>query len=300
MGIFDWIFGSRTAAAADAPDDEDDIESTEPTNFPIEGPPVFLRAVELQRKYWRYDADEQARLIAIGVDKLNWRDCFRLHHLNCMQRIQRGPAREDSTEKCRQTTNRLLADNSPYRPRPALVWQGKHAQGEDEREPEHQGIFLNPSLTHLAALEIFRLDDKDQPASIDFVSFDDLSGVIFAPPSLLRMARIFQNDKNDVVLVPLLYATTWSIGTKYDRNGEMTRFVAHLDDKIAQSHMVTGIGVGHQDFSINKGQAGAGFFGLGSVFEIHFPLELTDPRFDEKARARGIDPDEARRNSKAN
>jgi hypothetical protein len=31
------------------------------------------------------------------------------------------------------------------------------------------------------------------------------------------------------------------------------------------------------------------------VAEISFLLDLRDPRFDEKARARGIDPDDVRR-----
>jgi hypothetical protein len=33
------------------------------------------------------------------------------------------------------------------------------------------------------------------------------------------------------------------------------------------------------------------------VAEISFPLDIRDPQFDKKARARGIDPDEVRRKS---
>ncbi len=41
---------------------------------------------------------------------------------------------------------------------------------------------------------------------------------------------------------------------------------------------------------------GTSFFGISSVAEVSFPLDMRDPRFDEKARVRGIDPDEIRRN----
>lgn len=36
-------------------------------------------------------------------------------------------------------------------------------------------------------------------------------------------------------------------------------------------------------------------FGPASVAEIAFPLDVRDPGFDAKARARGIDTDEVRR-----
>jgi hypothetical protein len=36
-------------------------------------------------------------------------------------------------------------------------------------------------------------------------------------------------------------------------------------------------------------------FGLGSLAEIAFAMDMRDPRFNEKARARGIDPDDVRR-----
>ena len=76
----------------------------------------------------------------------------------------------------------------------------------------------------------------------------------------------------------------------------MTRFVAHLDGEEVAALGVSGIGVGHQDFSVRGHDGGLFLFGLGSVAEISFPLDMRDPRFDAKARARGIDPDEVRRN----
>jgi hypothetical protein len=228
--------------------------------------------------------------------QLSWPERFRLHHLICLQRLNPGPERAAATEKCRQTVRRLIASDSPYRPRPAMIWQGQSAQPGSNREPDLQGEFLNPSLTHLGCLEVYRLDAADQPSTIDFVSFEELSGVLFAPSRLIRAAKLLYDDgHNELDFVPLLYGLTWTMGNEYDREGRMTRFVMHLHEEAIGALGATGIGVGQQDFSIRKRDGGASLFGLGSVAEIAFPLDMSDPRFDEKARARGIDPDEVRR-----
>ena len=40
-------------------------------------------------------------------------------------------------------------------------------------------------------------------AEIDFVSFDELSGVLFGPPKLIRVANLFYKDgREEVVFVP--------------------------------------------------------------------------------------------------
>lgn len=160
-----------------------------------------------------------------------------------------------------------------------------------------QGEFLNPSLTHLGCLEVYRVDAANQPTRLDFVGFDELSGVVFAPPDLVRAAKLFRDDgRGEIVLVPLLYGLTWAIGNEFDRAGRMTRFVAHLDGEAVGALGASGIGVGQQDFSVRGHDGGSRLFGLGSVAELSFPLDMRDPRFDAKARARGIDPDEVRRN----
>ncbi len=292
MGLFDWLFGKKPAAPAPGPVDED-IRPT--ASEPIHGPPEFVRAVEMQRAYWTHNAEEQAQLEARGVQQLGWRERLRLHHLFCLQRINPGPERAAATEKCRQTVRRLVAADSPYRPRPAMIWQGQSAQPEGGRDPDMQGEFLNPSLTHLGCLEVYRVDASNQPTGIDFVSFDELSGVVFAPPNLIRAAKLFYDDgRGEIVLVPLLYGLTWAIGNEFDRDGRMTRFVAHLDGEEVGTLGASGIGVGQQDLSVRSQDGGARLFGLGSVAEISFPLDMRDPRFDEKARARGIDPNEVR------
>jgi len=140
MGFFDRLFGKKPAAPAPGPVDED--EDIRPTGSkPIDGPPEFVRAVELQRAYWTHNADEQSQLEARGVEQLNWRERLRLHHLICLQRLNPGPERAAATDKCRQTVRRLIAPDSPYRPRPAMIWQGQSAQQGSSQEPTCRARF---------------------------------------------------------------------------------------------------------------------------------------------------------------
>lgn len=281
MGFFDRLFGKKPNTPA--------IRGRGKDVLP---PPDFDRAVEMQRAYWTHDAEEQAQLEARSTDPLDWRERLRLHHLICLQRLIVGPAREATSEKCRQSVRSLIATDSPYRPQSAMIWQGQAANGS---KPNRQGEFLNPSLTHLGCLEIYRVDAAIQPTRLDFVGFNELSGVMFASPNMLRAAKLFYNDgRDEIVLFPMLYGTTWTIGNERERAGSMTRFVAHLDGEDVGALGASGIGVGQQDFSVRSLDGGS-LFGLGSVAEISFPLDMRDPGFDAKARARGIDPDEVRR-----
>jgi hypothetical protein len=296
MGFFDRLFGKKPAAPAPSElGEDDDIQPLGSAD--IQGPPEFVRAVEIQRAYWTHNFQEQAELEARGAEHLDWRERLRLHHLICMQRLNAGPERAAATEKCRLTARGLIAPDSPFRPRAAMVWQGQSAQPGADREPDMQGEFLNPSLTHLGCLEVYRVDAAMQPIRLDFVSFGELSGVVFAPPNMIRAAKLFYDDgRGEIVLVPLLYGLTWVIGNEFDRAGRMTRFVTHLDGKDVGTLGASGVGVGQQDFSVRAHDGGCSLFGLGSVAELSFPLDMRDPQFDVKARARGIDPDEVRRN----
>jgi len=187
-----------------------DVHS-QPTDAPIQGPPEFIRAVELQQAYWTHSAEEQARLEALGLEALSWRERLRLHHLTCLQRLHTRLEPSSATAKCRAIGRLLVAAESPYRPRPALIWQRESVHPGGEMEPAFQGQLLNPSLTHLGCLEIYRVDAANHPIEIDFVSFDDLSGVMFAPPSVIRAAKLFYDDGyEEVVLVPMLYGLTWT------------------------------------------------------------------------------------------
>lgn len=125
---------------------------------PIQGPPEFVRAAEMQRAYWTPNAEEQAQLEARGVEHLGWQERLRLHHLICLQRLGPGPEGGTASEKCRQIVRRLLTADSPYRPRPAMIWKEPSAPLGTDREPDMQGELLNLSLTHLGCLEVYQLD----------------------------------------------------------------------------------------------------------------------------------------------
>ena len=75
----------------------------------------------------------------------------------------------------------------------------------------------------------------------------------------------------------------------------MTRFVAHMDGAEVSALGASGLGVGQQDFAIRNQDGGRRLFGIGSMAQISFPLDMRDTQFDERARARGIDPGEVRR-----
>lgn len=287
----------RRESVSPAPDSESDELDIPVLNAqPITGPPDFVRAAEMHRDYWTLDAEALAQLQARGIEQLGWRELLRLHHLLCVQRLHQPTERDVASEKCRHTVRRLLATDSPYRPRPAVIWQRRSAQPEADREPDLDGELVNPSLTHLGCLEVYRIDALKHPRRMDFVGFDELTGIQFGPVSLIRAAKLTYEDGHaETVLVPLLYGLTWSYGSDDDRAARMTRFLLHLDEMDPGQRWASGTGVGQQDLSIHRQDGGAKLFGLGSVSEMVFPLDLLDPRFDEKARARGIDPDDARR-----
>jgi hypothetical protein len=267
----------------------DDDEDIRPTYEPIQGPPTFVRSAEMQRAYWTHNAGEQASLEARGFDALSWQERLRLHHLYCLERISPGAGRDAATQKCRLTLRALLMADSPYRPRQAMIWKGD-AGSQAGRKPDLLGVLVNPSITHMGCLEVYHLDAAQQPVRMDFVSFQEASGVVFASSRLIRAAKLFYWDgREELVFVPLVYGLSWTIGTEYDRQGRMTRFVAHLEEEALASG--AGTGVGQQDLSVRNGQGGITLLGLGSVGEILFPLDASDPDFHLKARARGIDPD---------
>jgi hypothetical protein len=291
MGWFDWLFGNLQANPRET---ESAVRRVTP--HANQEPPEFVRCRELQQAHWTFNATE-LRELAAREAALNWPERLRLHHLLCLQLLNDSADRNAANERCRQSLQRLLAIDSPYRPRIAMVWQGEAADPDDDREPNFQGTFLNASVTHLGSLEVFRVDDDFKPIELKFVSFDEITNIMFARASLLRAAKVFYEDgRDEVALLPLLYGLTWERGNEYDRDGRMTRFVAHLESDELATLGGGGIGVGQQDFFVRSPQGeGGSLFGMGSVASISFALEMSDPRFDEKARARGIDPNEVRR-----
>lgn len=290
MARHDRVSGKKLAARAlSAPSD---------SSQSITGPPEFVRAAEMQRAYWTHDPDEQARLEARGADRLEWRERLRLHHLICLQRIGSGPEDAAATEKCRQSMQALLGSDSPYRAQMALLWEDKPVHAGAARPPDMTGEFLNASLTHLGSLEVIHVDAEDRPTRLDFVSVDELDGVEFGQPTLMRAARLrYVDHREELVLVPLLYGLTWTIGDKSHRQGEYTSFVAPLSGEEFGALGTTGIGVGQQDLWVHNLYGSSRLVGMASVAEIAFPFDVRDPGFDAEARARGLDPNEARRRS---
>jgi hypothetical protein len=291
MGFFD---GRRQTPKA-VPSPVPMTPSTPPaTPVPAAGPPELIQSIQVQQAYWTANADEAAALSAASVEALGWPDLLRLHHLTCLRRATgRGAA-----DPCERITRRLLAADSPYRPRVALVWQGRPASGaEAPRPPDMQRTFFNPSITHLGCLEVMHLDAENHPVRLDFVSFDDLSGIILGPASLFRAAKLFYEGRPpEIVRLPLLYGTTWTLGTDHERSGRLTRFIPAVDIDDIKAAGVGGVGIGQQDLIVTAPDGGGrSLLGLGSVAEVSFPLDMGDPRFDAKARARGMDPDDLRR-----
>src|SRR6185436_3422757 len=276
MGLFDMLFGKKASPET-------------------EGPAEYQQVLARQHRYWVHNADEQSNLESRLPD-LHWSEQLRLLQLQLLARLKRSS--EQAESDLRRTIERLVALDSPYRPRMAMVWKGQVAQPGNEREPDLSGELMDPSLTHLGCLEVFDVDSNNNPVTLKFVGFDELSGVLFGPPALLRLAKLFYCDgRSEIALLPMLYGLTQSMGNEYDRAGQMTRFVGHVDGLDIGGLQSLGIGIGQHDLSIRDSK-GSSLFGIGSVCEISFPLDMRDPKFDEKARARGIDPDDVRRKMK--
>jgi hypothetical protein len=296
--MLDWLFGKKKGPSAP-------LSSTNPPEIP----PEIADVVQLILAYWTFDAQEQSALLARGIEALPWPELLRLHHLNCLEALATRPESGESEdgemilpggigestpalERCRQTGERLLLPESPYRPRHASVWQGS-LDPNHEQPPTMQGILCNPSLTHLGCLEVLRLDAQLQPRELAFIAFDDLQTVAMTSPKIFRATRLFYDDgrPDEIVFVPLLYATSWRSSSPYLRDGRMTQFLAYPPGAGPAAQF--GIGAGQQDLSIREDERQS-MFGIGSVAQIAFSLDVTDPRFAMKCRSRGLDPDAIR------
>lgn len=291
--MLEWLFGRKKPRSR-------------PAGVPPWVPGEVADAVALVLAYWSFDAQEQAALLARGVEALPWRELLRLHHLNCLEALGTPPVRrplelnelpppldeesEAALGRCRESAERLLAADSPYRPRDADVWQGE-LDPDGRTPPSARGPLCNPSLTHLGSLEVLRLDGQRRPKELAFAAFDDLQSVALAGPGAFRAARLFYDDgrPDEIVLLPLLYATSWRASSPYLRDGRMTQFLACPPGGGRAAEF--GLGVGQQDFSVSEGEVRR-TFGLGSVARVTFALDPSDPRFALRCRSRGLDPDE--------
>jgi hypothetical protein len=271
-------------------------------------PDLAEQARTLQIQYWTPNTSEKERLTADGIDRLDWEKSFRLLHLACLDLISTGSGKDelasDDTEgrdapegKDRDLIAQLLkhlrSAASPYKERHAAVWQNKAGESET-REPDLQGTFRNASLTHLGSLEVVRLDSQQRPAEIWFAPLDELRGVVFARPAVFGLGKLFFDSQrpDEIVLIPLLYGISWRTPNPFDQDGTVTRFISHINADDGKGTL--SIGVGHQDFVIDQSERQS-LIGLGSVGELMLSLSMTDPKFEEKCRARGLEPAEVRR-----
>jgi hypothetical protein len=266
---------------------------------------IGAAAIRLQKAYWSFDAEEK-RLLLERYPRATPEETLRLHHLTCLEMagtsgledLEIEPDSTEAGEFSRETAGYLLSPESPYRSRTAMVFQGEELPSE-EAEPNLVGDLYNSSLTHLGALEVIRVDQDSCPVELAFVPFDDLCCVIFpVAPSLLRAAQLVYEDlRSEMVLVPALYGVSWGSESPHDTDGTFTRFVCHVDVASPGKDGPTlslGIGIGQQDLAITAGGSQS-LFGLTSVVRIDFPLDMADPRFDERCRARGLDPEQIRK-----
>jgi len=117
---------------------------------------------------------------------------------------------------------------------------------------------------------VCRLDADQQPVRLDFVGFDELLCVVFAPPAVMRGAALtYRDGRVESVVAPLPYGLTWALGDQTELSGQMTRFMTHVHAEEATALQASGIGIGKQDRTSRGG--GAHLFGPSSVTERLVP-----------------------------
>ena len=170
----------------------------------LEDDPIF----QFHRAYWTFNRKECDELTN-KYPTLSPGEKLRLLHLLCIEIansnlgqkiINGGDIRADQYKKGAWETGskdtivkivrELSSKDSPFRKRKCLLWRG--APGESEqREPDHTGEMRNASYTHLGSLEVIRIDENQNPIEMDFIPLDDISGAMFANPSLYRAGKVF-------------------------------------------------------------------------------------------------------------
>jgi len=263
------------------------------------------RLRQIQEAYWTLDREEKEALLAKSLDALSWREKLRLLHLTVLEILEteEGKRQLTATEMtgasdapdgeparlCADLVKRLMVKESPFRPRRLAIWQGT-PNAVSERPADIEAFCRNASITHLGAIEVIRLDEKGEPRELAFVGLDEIRGAIFQG----RAARLFYDDgrQDEIVWVPLLYGWSWRTPNTYDQDGTMTRFRCHVKVEGIENRLA--VGIGHQDVVARQQDGSQTLFGIGSVGEIAVGLELDDPKFEAKCRARGLDPAEVR------
>lgn len=231
------------------------------------------------------------------------------------QRAATDPALQ---EKIEQSAKALLGRRSPYRPRHAFTWLGAAPpDGDAIPYSDFQGRTLNASLTHLGALEVIALDSNFEPAQVELIDFDQILTISFAAGQLaatapFRPARILREYglEERVVLLPLRYGLSWFAHEAELLRGTAEHQVANIElggltgsPRLAASsphdRRALGICVGPQRLEVlsdyaEDGDRGLSRFALADAYQISLAIDQDDPRFADKCRGRGIDPEATR------
>lgn len=313
-GLFERLFGAKS-----------------PTRDYQRGPvlagldPISERAIALQKAYWKAEPDELRELESRAEP--SWAERLRMHHLRCLawldadegllRRALLAPPEERPTPSSTQSdamlreqvlasAKQMLARRSPYRPRHGFAWMGDGPpEGDAIPYSDFQGRTINASLTHLGALEVVTLDDRHEPASIEFIPFDELLTLTVAPrePGVqpaFRPARVLREYglSERIVLLPLRHALSWFAhdpallrGTGDDAEHEVGR-VAISDSP--ERTLAIRAGLQRLETLSDHAHEGLGSFRLADCYQLSLAIDDDDPRFADKCRGRGIDPQATR------
>jgi hypothetical protein len=287
--------------------------------------PVAERAIALQKRYWTPNPEELALLEAQRFETLSSRERMRLHHLRCLALLETPSLRHgllapiaerpsaaelraaiDPVVRARieATAKVLIGRRSSVRPRHAFTWLGAGPpEGDVIPYSDLQGRTRNASLTHLGCLEVIALDEAFEPAHVEFLDFDQILTISLAAGELdteaaFRPARILREYGLDdrVVLLPLRYGLSWRSHEPEVLRGTAAHQVATIE---LGGRRPLGITVGPQRLEVlsdyqEDGDHGLSYFRLADAYQISFAIDQDDPKFADKCRGRGLDPDATR------
>jgi hypothetical protein len=314
-GLFERLFGAKS-----------------PTRDYQRGPtlagldPISARAIDLQKAYWRAQPDE-LRELASRVEP-SWAERLRMHHLRCLdwldaddgllrrtllappaeRPIVHSSAHSSANEALLASAKQLLARRSPYRPRHGFTWLGDGPpEGDAIPYSDFQGRTINGSLTHLGALEVVTLDDRHEPAGIEFIAFDELMTLTVAPREpgdvqpAFRPARVLREYglAERIVLLPLRHGLSWLAhdpallrGTGDDAEHEVGRLA--IPQLPGERTLAIRAGLQRLETLSDHAHEGLGSFRLADCYQLSLAIDDDDPRFADKCRGRGIDPEATR------
>jgi len=308
--------------------------------------PISERAIALQKRYWTANPAERAALEATAFEALSPAQRLRLHHLRCLALLdpmqggdpvlRRGllaPVAERPSDaelraaldpaaraQVEASARALLGRRSLFRPRHGFAWLGAGPPaGDAVPYSDFQGRITNASLTHLGCLEVIGLDQRYEPATLEFLDFDSILTVSFgvdergdgAAKAGFRPARILLEYGLDdrVVLVPTRYGLSWFAHEPEVLRGAGSWEVAAIelgglaDPSKAVGNALDrrplGISVGPQRFEVlsdfaTDGEGGLSRFVLSDAYQLSLAIDQDDPRFADKCRGRGLDVDATR------